>query len=349
MIVGTGFGYWSDFPSTVAIGVRCFTLIAWGCLFARLIQAAARPLSIDQLTDPNSRRMMVYGAEIALVLGGIAAYQHFPNLFSGVFLPWWPLIVFGIAFVSAGIGQLFQRAQQPILADPIHQSSLLLPLIPLAGVWWAKQNSPAANWGEWGSYWLLLAAASSLYGLYGWIRNSVWLRALSATAALLSFWALLLSRPDLQFFNRPQVWLLPPAVGALVFVEWNRKKLEATTVAVSRYICILIAYLSSSAEVFLKAMEGNMWQPMLLLFLALCGAAAGMILRIRAFLYCGVTFIMVALFGMVWHAAQAIDQVWPWWGFGIATGIGLIVLLGYFEKNRSKVLKYLEELKSWQQ
>lgn len=348
MIVGTGLRFWSDFPVQVSLLVKCLTLIAWAMIFGRLIQAAAKPFSIDRLTDRRSRSALVYIAEVVLVLGGLAAYQHFPNLFSGVFLPWWPLIVFGVAFLSAGIGQVLHRAKQPVLADPIHQSSLLLPIIPLAGVWWAQQDSSAAHWGEWGSYWMLLAAASSLYGLYGWIRSSVWLRTISAGAALLSFWSLLLSRPDLHFLDRPQVWLLPPAVGTLLFVEWNRQKLDATTVTISRYLCILIAYLSSSAEVFLKAVEGNLWQPILLLFLALCGTIAGMWMRVRAFLYCGMTFIMIALFGMVWHAAQAIEQVWPWWVFGIATGVALIVLLGYFEKNRPKVLKYLEELKSWQ-
>lgn len=349
MILGTLLGHWSDFPATVGLGIKCSTLVGWMLIFSRLIQAAARPMNVDRLTDTFSRTVMVYVAEIAMVLGCLAAYQHFPHLFSGVFLPWWPLVVFGIAFISAGIGQILQRASQPIIADPIHQSSLLLPLIPLAGVWWENQGSPASHWSEWGSYWLLLAAASSLYGLYGWTRGSVWLRTVSAGAALLSFWALLLSRPDLQFFDRPQVWLLPPALGALFFVEWNRSKLDSTVVTVSRYICILVAYMSSTAEVFLKAIEGNLWQPLLLLFLALCGAIVGMVLRIRAFLYCGATFIMVALFGMVWHAAQAIDQVWPWWVFGIATGISLLTLLGYFEKNRSKILKYLEELKTWQQ
>lgn len=57
----------------------------------------------------------------------------------------------------------------------------------------------------------------------------------------------------------------------------------------------------------------------------------------------------VALLGMVWHAQQAIGQVWPWWAFGIATGIGLIVMLGYMEKNRPRVIAYLEQLKQWEQ
>ena len=181
--------------------------------------------------------------------------------------------------------------------------------------------------GRVGHYWVLLAAASCLYGLYGWSRGSTALRAISAVGALLSFWALLISRPDMQFFERPQVWLLPPAMGSLLYVEWNRRNLDAKTVVISRYFCVLVAYLSSSVEVFLKSIEGNLWQPLILLVLALLGVMAGMLLRVRAFLYCGVIFILVALFGMVWHAAQAIDQVWPWWVFGIVTGIGLIVLL----------------------
>ncbi|MEZ6079653.1 MAG: hypothetical protein R3C56_29485 [Pirellulaceae bacterium] len=44
---------------------------------------------------------------------------------------------------------------------------------------------------------------------------------------------------------------------------------------------------------------------------------------------------------------QAIGQVWPCRRFGIATGIGLIVLLGYFEKNRPRVIAYLEKPKQW--
>ncbi len=91
-----------------------------------------------------------------------------------------------------------------------------------------------------------------------------------------------------------------------------------------------------------------MWQPLLLLLLAVAGVLTGIALRVRAFLFCGATFVAVALLGMVWHAQQAIDQVWPWWAFGILTGVSLITMLGYFEKNRPGVLAYLERLKSWQ-
>jgi hypothetical protein len=149
--------------------------------------------------------------------------------------------------------------------------------------------------------------------------------------------------------EHPQFWLLPPAIATLIFVERHSSQLDANVATATRYLAILIAYFSSSAEIFLKAMEGQLWPPLLLLVLALVGVAAGIAMRVRAFLYCGTVFALVALLGMVWHAQQAIGQVWPWWAFGICTGIGLIALLGYFEKNRAQVLVYLEQLKSWEQ
>ena len=111
---------------------------------------------------------------------------------------------------------------------------------------------------------------------------------------------------------------------------------------------MLVAYLSSTSEIFIDAFEGQLWQPLLLLALAVGGVLAGIALQVRAFLYCGVAFTAVALLAMVWHAQQAIGQVWPWWAFGIATGIGLITVLGYFEKNRPRVIAYLERLKQWE-
>jgi hypothetical protein len=348
MVAGNATGYWGDFPASRGTAVKLTVLLSWAAIFIRLLQFAAQPFGLERDAHLSTRSGCVYIGEVALVLGGITAAQLFPDLFSGIIAQWWPLIVFGIAFVSAGIGHWLSRSQQPVLADPIHRSNLLLPLIPLVGVWWATPATASTSWNEWGSYWFLLATASGLYGLYGWLRNSVILRGLSAVVALLSFWAYLQSHPDLHFFERPQFWLLPPALGSLLFVEWNRTKLDARVVTMARYLFILIAYLSSSAEVFLRSMEGNLWQPLWLLALALSGVFAGLILRVRAFLYCGVTFVAVALFGMVWHAAQAIDQVWPWWAFGIATGVGLIMILGYFEKNRSKVLQYLEQIRTWQ-
>ena len=86
---------------------------------------------------------------------------------------------------------------------------------------------------------------------------------------------------------------------------------------------------------------------MVLLTLALAGIAAGIVLKIKPFLFCGAAFTVVSLIGMTRNAAQAIDQNWPWWVFCIAIGVSLITMLAYFEKNRPRVVAYLDELKQW--
>jgi len=65
-------------------------------------------------------------------------------------------------------------------------------------------------------------------------------------------------------------------------------------------------------------------------------------------LFCGIELVFGALFGIVWQAQRAIGQVWPWWAFGICMGVGLIVLIGYFEKNRARFLEMIQSLRTWQ-
>lgn len=339
---------WESQAAAAPLATKLLTLTAWIAIVARLLQFAARPHGLDQAASDEYRQAAVYAAQIGLALLCAAAYFHFPDLFGGLLAAWWPLIMFAIAMISAGLGHWLHRAGETIIADPVRQSSLLLPLIPLAGVWWIQPEGTQWMWRDWDRYAVLLLTAAALYGVQGWVRQSLMLRALSASLVLLSFWSFLHSQPNLRFLQHPQFWLLPPALGTLAFVEINRRRLDNSVLTAARYGAVLVAYLSSTAEIFLKAFEGQLWQPLLLLVLALAGVAAGMVLRIRAFLYCGAAFSAVALVGMVWHAQQAIGQVWPWWAFGIATGIGLIVVLGYFEKNRPRVVAYLEQLKQWE-
>jgi hypothetical protein len=326
------------------------TFLILGCIamFWRCIQSAAFPLGIDSRLTRGSRTMLVYFAEASLVGVVASIYLCFPYLFSGVLANWWPVILFAIAMTSLALGQMLSKTKLEILADPITRSALLLPVIPLAGVWGSKFGPGLYNsfgWDRLESYSLLLLIAGGLYGLHSWISRSIGFRVLSACLTLAAFWTLLQSQPNLQFFEHPQFWLLPPAIASLGFVEWNRNKLTETAVTATRYIGILVAYLSSTAEMMIRAFDGQFWPPLVLLLISVIGMIAGFLTRVRAFLYCGSAFIFIALLGMVWHAQQAIDQVWPWWAFGIAVGVMLIASLGYLEKNRPRVVAYLDSLK----
>ncbi len=339
---------WRALAASASLTTKLLSVAAWVIVIARLIQFAARPHSLDRRASNGARKTAVYAAQIGMAALCAVTYVHFPNLFSGVMAAWWPIVLFAIAMLSAALGQLLRGAGENILADPVQRSSLLLPIIPLTGVWWIEPDNLPWLWRDWERYWLLLLTAAGLYGLQGWLRRSLELRAVSGMLLLASFWTFLHSQPNLRFMEHPQFWLLPPALATLAFVEFNRRRLDAGVLQAARYGAILVAYLSSTSEIFLDAFEGQLWQPLLLLGLALGGAIAGIAFQVRAFLYCGVAFTAVALLAMVWHAQQAIGQVWPWWAFGIATGIGLIVLLGYFEKNRPRVIAYLEMLKQWE-
>lgn len=348
LLAGQFAGAWKAEAASVAIGTKLMTLLAWCVAVFRLLQFALRPQGMDQLASDNLRKASVYAAEVSLALFSAACYFHFPDLFSGIFVTWWPLVVFAIAMLSAALGEWLHRQNNPIISDPIRQSSLLMPLIPLAGVWFIQPDSAMWNWSDWDRYAFLLLSASAIYALHSWLRGSVQLRAAAVLLALLSFWTFLHSQTGFGFLDHPQFWLTPPALLALCFIEFNRQQLAANVVLAGRYTTVLMIYLSSTSEVFLKAFEGSLWQPLLLLVLALIGAGLGIIMRIKAFLYSGTTFTLVALLGMVWHAQQAIGQVWPWWAFGITTGVCMTILLGYFEKNRPRVLAYLEQLKQWE-
>jgi hypothetical protein len=327
---------------------KAFLIGGFLALFARFILAAAFPSGSDLRLTKTVRTILVYLAEASVAALVAAIWLCFPNLFSGILATWWPIVVFFIAMFSLGIGQLLSKTKLEILADPISRSALLLPVIPLAGVWWSKLGNDlgqGSGWANLESYSLLLLVAAGLYGLHSWLSRSIGFRVLSACLTLLAFWTLLHSQPDLRFFEHPQFWLLPPAIASLGFVEWNRSRLTAAAVTATRYTSVLIAYLSSTAEMMIRAFDGQFWPPLVLLIVSVVGMVAGFLTRVRAFLYCGTAFVFVGLLGMVWHAQQAIDQVWPWWAFGIAVGVMLIASLGYLEKNRPRVVAYLDSLK----
>ena len=69
----------------------------------------------------------------------------------------------------------------------------------------------------------------------------------------------------------------------------------------------------------------------------------------RAFLFLGMTFTLLALVGMVAHAARSIDHVWPWWVFGILLGVSILILFGIFEKKRVETLALIGRLRKWEQ
>ena len=85
-----------------------------------------------------------------------------------------------------------------------------------------------------------------------------------------------------------------------------------------------------------------------MILLALAGMLAGVILQVRPFLYLGAMFVFIGVTSMVWHAQRSIDAVWPWWVFGITTGICLLAGLMALEKNKDRLREYANTLATWE-
>ena len=144
------------------------------------------------------------------------------------------------------------------------------------------------------------------------------------------------------------MFIIPPCVTILAAAQLNRDRLERGALASIRYFAITTIYVSSTGEMFQHGIGTTLWLPMVLAGLSVLGVLAGMMLRVRAFLYLGTSFLLLSLVSMVWHAARSIGHVWPWWVFGFTLGLALLTLFGIFEKKRAEMLLLIERLKEWE-
>jgi len=89
----------------------------------------------------------------------------------------------------------------------------------------------------------------------------------------------LLSEQGLKLFAQPQFWLIPPAFSVLVAAHINRNRLSESSLTTIRYICVMIIYLSSAGEMFMKLVVPDApedWlRPIILASLAVGGIFAG--------------------------------------------------------------------------
>lgn len=72
-----------------------------------------------------------------------------------------------------------------------------------------------------------------------------------------------------------------------------------------------------------------------------------LILVLLGILFVGVGFLLVAVVAMISHAHRRLEHVWPWWAFGILTGIAILALFGIFEKRRNDLHRLANRLQQW--
>jgi len=344
-VAGLGFILCTEVYYQIEFGVVHLELWALGTVAVTLAAAVvvcivfAVSAKHDPLALPDRwRGSYVYVAEVLLVLLFMHIRLTMPWLFHGFFQRYWPLVVLVIAYAGVAISEFFKRRQIEVLATPIQRTGAFLPLLPVIGFWIAASQV---------EYSTLLFIVGGLYGLLAILRRSFLFGLAAALAGNGGLWYLLHETSEYQFYQHPQLWLIPAAISVLVAAHLNRKDFSEAQMTGIRYMCLATIYVSSTADIFINGVATSPWLPLVLAALALAGVFAGMIFRVRAFLLLGALFLLLAIATMIKYASVNFGWTWLWYVAGIVTGAVIITTFAIFEKQRADVMRLVEGFKDW--
>ena len=320
-------------PGLLAVAAALSGLII--AALAAALLPGRDPLGMSE----RGRTAYVYAAEMLLGLLFLHFRLSMPWLFQGWFLQFWPLVVMGVAFVGVGVAEGFRRLHLRVLYEPLENTGALLPLLPVLGFWLLSSAI---------DYPLVLLLVGALYTVLSSLRRSLFFGIVAVVAFNGGLWNFLHEMEGLGFLQHPQLWLVPPALCALVAAYLNRSRLTNEQMSVIRYAAAIVIYSSSTADIFLNGVGEEPWLPLVLGGLSLLGIFAGILLQVRALLYLGLCFLVVTLLTVIWHAAVELEMTWIWWVSGVVTGALIIALFGVFEKKRDELLRLVDQVKQWE-
>ena len=294
------------------------------------------------------RELVAYGCQILAVSVCLHLYLCRPDWLYAELREKWHYVVMAFAFLSVAMTELAKRRNDLVLCKVFQRNALLLPLIPIIGCWIGSLGSMGRLLLDNLSmrYDLLLFVAAVYYAMVSHLWKHVGSRLVSIALGNFAWWFMLTQTPGWAFVQHPQLWIIPPAFCVLFAVNLYRDKMDGSTVAFIRYAAMLTIYLSSTADMLLQQIGLTLWGPIVLVLLSLLGMLAGIILRVRAFLFLGTAFVLLGTISMVWHANESLGS-WVWWVFGISTGVILLVGLTFLEKYKVQLRQYSESLSKW--
>ena len=196
-------------------------------------------------------------------------------------------------------------------------------------------------------YALLWFLAGLLYGLIALSRRSFGWALLGALATNAGLWALLSAPPGAGRGSSASLGDPAGSDRARIRARESAPAASRTWRPSLRYLGISMIYVSSAADLFIAGVGQSVWLPVILAVLCLAGVLAGVMLRVRAFLYLGIGFLLLDVFSMIWHAAVDRAQTWVWYASGIVLGALILTLFAVLEKRRSDVQEVVGRLRQW--
>ncbi|MCU0710985.1 MAG: hypothetical protein MUC43_02920 [Pirellula sp.] len=303
-----------------------------------IVQAVRANWNIARFSK-TLRGVYVYIAEVVVVLAASILVSIFPEWFRLPMREYWPILMLITAVIAQGVAVLLKRAGVSAVGDPLHNTSLLLPLIAPLAMFFIGTEATLE---------MVLALGALFYFFLGATERSRQLAMIGGTfanGALLSFWT---KFDSLSFLEHPQLWLIPPAASIVLATHIARDRIPKEAASWLRYLCMATIFCSSSSEILIQGLGRSLWPPMVLMVLSLLVGFLGIAFQIKSYLYSGLLFTLFAIVAMVAHAQQSVQHTWPWWVLGISLGIGIMVLFALFERKRDQLIKLSERLKGWE-
>lgn len=311
---------WSDGPlwrfgktvDPLATGATLVLLAGWTAL-----QAWRRPDEPHRLYAP------------VLLLGGLAGYARLLILGLTPFTPWDTTGLLAAAVVMFLLHQFTG-------ARPWYRLALLLPLLALATAPW-QLASP----------WMggtLLTAGVLYLSLAGTMRNPLplYLGVLALNGAVYLWAPLWAGRYGLW-----QFYLIPGAVSVLALLHLHQRELRPSVLSGGRLAALSVLYAGAGLDVFLRP---ELWVFVLALVLTLAGVMAGIALRIRAFLYAGVAFLILNVSGQLlrFYPEQGVSRALILLGLGATITGGMVLFNLKREAILQRVRMMRADLAAWE-
>lgn len=300
-----------------------------GAMIVGLLTIAVRPQQDPFSLTLEGRMGYVYAAELCVALLVLHISLSMPWLLDLGLREYWPYITMAICFGGVGVAELLKKRKLQVLSVPLFNTVAIFPVV-IALVLFAVDNSADKS--------MVFFMVGMIYVMISVINQSFLSAALGVVFGNFALW-IFFNQFGFSLVDNPQLWLIPPAISTLIAAQLYSSRMPKSQLEVIRYVCIAVIYVSSTMEIFIAGIGESLAPPIILAVLSLAGIVVGMVLQTKAFLYFGTIFLFMSMVSMVAHAQQALGHVWPWWAFGIGTGIAILVLFGVIEKHKNELVE----------
>ncbi len=264
----------------------------------------------------------VDAAELALALGFVFVKLARPELFEAeVFRRFWPLVVVAFAFAMVGAATLLERLRLSLFARPAFRTAAIVPLIPLAGVWFLGKGLSAGTF----------LTAAAFYGVLASVRGRpvfLYFACLLANIGLQPF----LLAFDLSYASHPEMFFAPAGLSLVAAAHLGRRHFGRDTASALRTAGSLIIFASLTVALYVD-LANRVLESVVLAAICIAGVVAGIALRIRAYLHMGAAFLALDVATQIFWAGR--DHVWVWWASLVALGIATIAHFTYSERKEA--------------